>query len=120
MPQLRDFNPQELANTAWAYAAAGHAAAALLDAIAAAAAPRLCDFNPQALANTAWAYTAADVPSDVLFEGSHFAELCDATAESFMPAQLHQLHQWLLWLDERNLACNPTDTTCQTFGLTPP
>jgi hypothetical protein len=42
------FKPQELANTAWAFATAGHAAPALLDAIAAAAVLRLRDFNPQA------------------------------------------------------------------------
>ena len=39
--RVREFNPQNLANTAWAYATAGHAALALLDAIAAEAAPRL-------------------------------------------------------------------------------
>ncbi len=45
MPQLREFNAQELANTAWAFAKASHAYPALLDAIAAAALPRLRDFN---------------------------------------------------------------------------
>jgi len=35
--------PQELANTAWAFATAGQRAQLLLDAIAAAAVPRLCD-----------------------------------------------------------------------------
>ena len=45
VPQLREFNAQELANTAWAFAKASHAYPALLDAIAAAALPRLRDFN---------------------------------------------------------------------------
>ena len=58
----------------------------------------------QELANTAWAYAAADVPSDALFKGSRFVELCDAAAESFKTSELCQLHQWLLWLDERTLA----------------
>ena len=43
---LRDFKPQELANTAWTFATAGHKAPALLDAIATAAVPRLRDFDP--------------------------------------------------------------------------
>jgi len=45
VPQLREFNAQELANTAWARHKASHAYPALLDAIAAAALPRLRDFN---------------------------------------------------------------------------
>ena len=45
---LRDFTPQNLANTAWAYATAGHAAPVLLDALAVEAARRgLREFNPQ-------------------------------------------------------------------------
>ena len=53
VPRLREFNAQNLANTAWAFATAGHASPALLDAIAAEAAPRVRDFNPQNLSNTA-------------------------------------------------------------------
>ena len=53
---LGGFTPQELANTAWAFATAGQRAQLLLDAIAAAAVPRLRDFKPQGLANTAWAF----------------------------------------------------------------
>ena len=51
-----EFNPQGLANTAWAYATAGHAAPALLDAIAAEAAGRVGEFNPQELSITAWSF----------------------------------------------------------------
>jgi len=53
--EVRDFP------LAWAFATAGHAAPALLDAIATTAAPRLREFNPQDLANTAWAFAAADL-----------------------------------------------------------
>ena len=66
---LRDFKPQELANTAWAYATAGHAAPALLDAIAEEAAGRgLRDFKPQELANTAWAYATAGHAAPALLD----------------------------------------------------
>jgi hypothetical protein len=68
--------PADLANTAWAFATAGHAAPALFDAIAAEAAPRLSKFSPQNLANTAWAFATA----------SHAAPaLLDATAAEAAP-----------------------------------
>ncbi len=57
--RLREFNPQDLANTAWPYAKAGHAAPFLLNVIAAEAVQRVREFNPQDLANTAWAYAKA-------------------------------------------------------------
>ena len=40
--RMGNFNPQDLANTAWAFATLGQ--------------PGLDDFNPQELANTAWAF----------------------------------------------------------------
>jgi hypothetical protein len=57
--RCRDFNPQELANTTWAFAKAGREATALFNAIAAKAAPRVREFIPQDLANTAWAYATS-------------------------------------------------------------
>jgi len=63
-----EFKPQELANTAWAYATAGHAAPALLDALAAEAAGRVREFNPQELANTAWAYATAGHAAPALLD----------------------------------------------------
>jgi hypothetical protein len=68
VPRLHDFNSQELANTAWAFATAGHAAQALLDAIAAVAVPRLREFNPQGLANTAWAFATAGHAAPALLD----------------------------------------------------
>ena len=56
-PRVRAFNPQNLANTACAYATAGHAAPAMFGVIAVEAAPRLREFNPQNLAfMVAWAF----------------------------------------------------------------
>ena len=68
VPRVRDFNPQNLANTVWAYATAGHSAPALLDAIAAAAPPRLREFKPQEFANMAWAYATAGQKAPALFD----------------------------------------------------
>ena len=63
-----EFNPQELANTAYAFVKAKHPAPALLDAIAAEAAPRVRDFNAQDLANTAWAYATAQHAAPALLD----------------------------------------------------
>ena len=47
-----DFNAQELANTAWAFATASHVDAELFTALARAVQQRLGDFSTQNLANT--------------------------------------------------------------------
>jgi len=57
--EMSAFSPQGLSNTVWAFATAGRAAPALLDAIAAEAAPRVGKFNSQELANMAWSYATA-------------------------------------------------------------
>eukprot|EP00964_Phaeocystis_antarctica_P012386 scaffold6828_cov66-Phaeocystis_antarctica.AAC.1 len=63
------FKPQELANTAWAFATAGQRAPALLDAIATEAVrSSLREFDPQNLANTAWALAKADHAAPVLLD----------------------------------------------------
>ena len=54
--RLVNFNPQNLANTAWAFATLGHMDVQLLTALAREAARRLGDFKPQELANTVWAF----------------------------------------------------------------
>ena len=51
---MRDFNSQNLANTAWAFATVSHKDERLFSMLAAAAERRMMDFNPQNLANTAW------------------------------------------------------------------
>ena len=50
---IGDFNMQELANTAWAFATAGQNDALLFAALATAAERQMGDFDVQNLANTA-------------------------------------------------------------------
>ena len=65
---LGGFDEQNLSNTAWAFAKAGHSSAALFRAISAEALRRgLGRFNEQALSNTAWAFAKADHSSPALF-----------------------------------------------------
>ena len=52
-------NAQELANLVWSFAKAQHEAPALLEAVAAAAAPRLREFKPQELSNLVWGFATA-------------------------------------------------------------
>jgi hypothetical protein len=61
------FNAQELANTAWAFAAAGVRAPGLFAALAAPAEQRISTFNAQNHANTAWAFATAGVRAPGLF-----------------------------------------------------
>jgi len=63
-----EFGPQELANTAWAFATAGHAAPALFEAIAEESAGCVRAFTPQALTNTAWAFATAGHAAPALLE----------------------------------------------------
>ena len=53
--RLSDFNPQDVANTAWAFAAVKYQDEKLFSALARASERRLSKFNGQGLANTAWA-----------------------------------------------------------------
>ena len=53
---IRDFNSQDLANTAWAFTTVGHKDKELFAAFTAATEQRITDFNSQALANTAFAF----------------------------------------------------------------
>jgi len=93
---VREFVPQALANTAWAFATAGHAAPALFDAIGMESAGRMDEFKPQELANTAWAFAKAGHAAPTLFN-QHFARRCIALADEFSVENLRQLHQWHLW-----------------------
>ena len=65
---MRGFKPQEVANTAWAFATAGVSSPPLFAAIAAEAEKQMRGFNPQSLANTAWAFATAGVSSPTLFK----------------------------------------------------
>ena len=65
---LDQFNAQDLANTVWAFATAGHVSPALCDAVEKEAVHGgLREFTPQALANTVWAFAKAEQPAQALF-----------------------------------------------------
>mmetsp|Transcript_25318 Transcript_25318/g.81901 ORF Transcript_25318/g.81901 Transcript_25318/m.81901 type:complete len:551 (-) Transcript_25318:1772-3424(-) len=66
--RVGDFNSQEMAITAWAFATASVAAPRLFEAIAAEASARIRQFTPQQLANTAWAFATASVVAPRLLE----------------------------------------------------
>ncbi|KAJ1453336.1 hypothetical protein M885DRAFT_619082, partial [Pelagophyceae sp. CCMP2097] len=68
LKKMATFDPQNLANTVWAYATAGVAAPALFEAVAVESSKKIATFNPQDLANTVWAYATAGVAAPALFE----------------------------------------------------
>jgi hypothetical protein len=97
-PRLGRFTPQALSLTAWAFATAGQPAPSFFRAIAEQAAPRLASFQPQAMANLAWAFAVADeADAGAALFGEAFGRRCDALAARFKPAELTQLHLWMLW-----------------------
>merc|ERR1712238_330218 len=105
-------NPQNLANTAWAFATAGHEACDLFDALAHEAAGRVRQFNPQELANTAWSMAVLDVANaDVLFCSQDFVGWCTDLTCLYEQRELSQFHQWQLWRDERCAVTWPTLST---------
>ena len=53
---IGDFNAQDAANTAWAFAMAGQSNAQLFATLAKVVEQRVGDFTAQNLANTAWAF----------------------------------------------------------------
>ena len=55
-----EFNAQDLANTAWAFATVGSSDEKLFVALASTAERRVSEFDVQSLANTAWAFTTLD------------------------------------------------------------
>ena len=103
-PKLSEFEPQHLANTAWAFATAGHEAPALLDAIAAAAVSHMSGFTPQGLANTAWAYATLGHPAPALLDaiaeearkrpGEFSAQDRDRMSWAYAAAR-HEVPAWL-------------------------
>ena len=108
---LIGFKPQELANTAWAFATAGVRADALYAAVAEAAVRSgLIGFNPQDLANTAWAFATVNAYHPALLVGCARAITNSLSQDpgSWGPEALIQLHQWQLWLTlERCEASDP-------------
>ena len=73
---LGDFKPQELANTAWAFATLGQADAQLCMVLAREAGQRVGDLNPQGLANKTWAFaTLGHVDAQLFMALAREAEL---------------------------------------------
>ena len=68
LTKMPHFNPQDMANTVWAFAKAGHSAPALFDAVAAEALTKMPHFIPQDIANTVWAFATAMHSAPALFD----------------------------------------------------
>mmetsp|Transcript_25782 Transcript_25782/g.76876 ORF Transcript_25782/g.76876 Transcript_25782/m.76876 type:complete len:1113 (-) Transcript_25782:415-3753(-) len=98
---VRAFDPQSLANMAWALAHVNQRVPLLLDAFAAEASSHLSDFGAEYLAVLAWAYAVLDYPAHGLFGDGRFVRRCSA-ADVHELKDLTQLHQWQLWLGERD------------------
>ena len=110
-----ELTPNQLATIAHAYASAARPAPALLDALADAAVRRRGSlagsrrFSPSELAQIGWAYAAAahDTPAsrrlfDASFTEAFVAHFAEGAVE---PHVLATLHPWVLWHEERGLAC---------------
>ena len=67
--RVREFNAQNLANTAWAFATVGQKDDQLFKALARMAERRLDQFNGQDFANIAWAFATVGQNDDQLFKG---------------------------------------------------
>ena len=66
--RIGEFEPQEIANSAWGCAKIGITDQRFFKAVAEKASRRIHAFNPQAMANTVWAFATARVAADTLFK----------------------------------------------------
>ena len=74
---LDQFNAQDFANTAWAFATVGQKDEQFFKVLARMAEWRLDKFNLQALANTAWAFARVGQQDEQLFKAlARMAEQC--------------------------------------------
>ena len=64
---MSEFNAQDLANTAWAFATVKQSDEKLFQALASAAERRVNELKMQELANTAWARATVKLPDEKLF-----------------------------------------------------
>ena len=86
--RLDGFNPQDLSNTAWAFASASHASQELFKAISAEVARRrLGDFRPQELSNTVWAFASAGHDSSEVFKAISIEVVRRRLGRSTSPAR---------------------------------
>ena len=72
--KIREFNTQELSNTAWAFATAQHPEPVLFQAIGSQVVLKAPQFKAQEISNTLWAFAKLDVPN----ADEVFASLADA------------------------------------------
>ena len=72
--KIREFNTQELSNTAWAFATAQHPEPVLFQAIGSQVVLKAPQFKAQEISNTLWAFAKLDVPNS----DEVFASLADA------------------------------------------
>jgi len=84
--RLDQFNAQELANTAWAFATVGQQDEQLFQALARMAERRLDEFNAQELANMAWACATVGQQDEQLFKA--LARMAERRLDEFKPQGL--------------------------------
>ena len=75
--RLGGFTTQALANTAWAFAKAGHVDEALF-AMLAGAEQFIGEYNAQELANSAWAFATMDQPCGAQLDAISVLDALDA------------------------------------------
>lgn len=67
-PPLSEYEPRDLAITAWSYSSWAFDHRPLLAAIASSAIPPISEFEPRALANTAWSFAPLSWPHEPLLD----------------------------------------------------
>jgi len=93
--RLSEFNQQDVANTAWAFATVKYRDEELFAALAIAADRRLSEFNPQEVANTAWAFATVNYRNE-----QPFAALATAAERRLSEFSLSSI-QMALWASSR-------------------
>jgi len=95
---LGEFNAQDLANTAWAFATLGMPDPQLFDAIARKSEQRIGSFKPQELANTAWAFVIVGTADQGALVEAVSARAAEMGQAAFYGGGRSQLHQFFLGL----------------------
>ena len=138
--------PRDVSALAWACAMHGGGGAewpAMFQALGETAASNLEQFQPRDLTPLMWSLAAADVASPPLFGSGAFAAYLDEMASGLgsgseklletrggaldLP-QMHQMHQWQLWCDERRFGASDAcglpealrERCAEVFGASPP
>ncbi|KAJ1625792.1 hypothetical protein T492DRAFT_577145, partial [Pavlovales sp. CCMP2436] len=83
---IGSLTPQNMANTAWAFATLGVRVPELFDAIARESEQRIDTFNPQGLANIAWSFATLGLQAPQLFDA--IARVSEERASTFNSQEL--------------------------------